>query len=247
MAFVNPYYIPKQRSASKDFAWQPDFRMPDRPGGDIPQFSYKQPSLGQQASEWWGNNKEMMTTDKSGVGGIGAAVTSAMPSTADGDFSVDKNAGFKGSFKGLSQGGVVGAIAGGVMGQVSEFRGVNKKLDALQTGIEGVSYDENGRAVYNGSAVNEAYNTLDQLKKGEDSMKFGKGLDPATWAFGGIMGTRRRIRNRRRQLQQSVDKAQSEFNRADANTRSQMNSIEDYYQRMDPQARLYNIYKTQFS
>src|SRR5690606_24490632 len=66
------------------------------------------------------------------------------------DFSIDPNAGFKGSGAGFAKGGVVGAIIGGVSAQIGTFSKANRNLDNLNTDIQGVQTDAYGRPIYIG-------------------------------------------------------------------------------------------------
>jgi hypothetical protein len=193
--------------------------------------------------EKWSDKNKWATQDTSGVGGYGAAISSAIPSSQEGRFSIDKNAGFKGSFQGLSQSGAVGAVIGGVTAQLGESGRVKKELDGLQTGVEGVTYDGYGNPVYGGEAVSGAMATVNELDKGYESMKFGKGLDPASTVFN--LGNMRRIRRKRAQLQRNLLNAQTSFNKAEASNRALMNNLEGYQERMNPQDRLFNLYRSQ--
>jgi hypothetical protein len=196
----------------------------------------------QQGGGNWFENNQWATQDSSGVGQWGAAAASMMPNTADGQFSVDKNAGFKGSFQGLASGGVVGAIAGGIGSQLGEAGRVKSALNALDTSVQGVQYDAYGKPVYMGGAVAQAQNNIAELNKGEKSMK--GGIDPATWVF--QAGNRKRIRRKRQQLKQNVAKAQQNYNSSAVSNQGLMNNLEDYNQRMDSSNKLYNIYKSQY-
>lgn len=228
---VNPYfanYEKLRRPAFDDFYKQPNVQMQMQQTGPTDQGN-------------WFQRNQWSTKDTSGVGAIGGAVASAIPSTQDGRFSVDKNAGFKGSFQGLGQGGVVGAIAGGVMAQLGESGRVRRELDNLSTGVEGFQRDAYGNPVYSGGNISQAMSTIKELKKGEESMEFGKGLDPATAVFN--IGNRRRARRKRQQLQRNLQTAQQNYNTAEASNRAQANQLEDYYQRMNSYSRMNNLYR----
>jgi hypothetical protein len=232
---TNPYYTNLRRPASQDFQQQVDMNigMQQRYTGN--------PQIQQGSGNWFENN-QWATQDSSGVGQWGAAAASMMPNTADGQFSVDKNAGFKGSFQGLASGGVVGAIAGGIGSQLGEAGRVKSALNALDTSVQGVQYDGYGRPVYGGASVATAQANISELNKGAKSMS--GGLDPATWVFNAR--NRRRIRKKKQQLKQNVAKAQQGYNSAAISNQGLMNNLEDYNQRMDASNKLYNVYKTQF-
>jgi hypothetical protein len=204
------------------------------------------PKQSQEGS--WMQNNQWAGQDTSGVGGIGAAVTSAIPNPNEGDrFSIDPYAGYKGSFKGLAAGGVVGAIVGGVGAQVGQFSKISKELKNLDTSVEGVQYDAYGRPVYGSGSVTGAFSTDSELSKGEKSLS-NKNLftDPANFAFSKAFGTKRKIRRKRNELQTNIRSAQGEFNTADANYRQQANQMEDYFERMNSNNRMYNVYRSQY-
>jgi hypothetical protein len=230
---TNPYYTNLRRPASQDFqAQMPNVNMQQRYTGN-PQI--------QQGGNWFENN-QWATQDSSGVGGYGAAAASMMPNTADGQFSVDKNAGFKGSFQGLASGGVIGAIAGGIGSQLGEAGRVKSALNALDTNVEGVQYDGYGNPTYNGMSVATAQANISELNKGEKSMS--GGIDPATWVFNAR--NKRRIRKKRKQLKLNLAKAQQNYNSTAVSNQGMMNNLEDYNQRMDASNKLYNVYKSQY-
>jgi hypothetical protein len=224
----NPYYTNLKRPAYNDFYNAPKFNPQQFDTGN-PQY--------QQQGNWFQNNPGA-TSDQSGAGTYIAAAASMMPNTKDGQFSIDRNAGFKGSGEGLASGGVIGAVVGGVTKQWGQQSEVKKALNNLDTSVQGVQYDAYGRPSYGGASVIQAQSNIDELNKGEASMK--GGIDPATSVFS--MANKRRIRRKRSELKTNMIKAQQTYNQADVSNRSQMNSLEDYYQRKNPTNRMYNIY-----
>lgn len=145
------------------------------------------------------------------VSNIGAGISAgaAVPPEED-RFSIDPNAGYKGSFSGLSQGGVLGAIAGGITAQLGTFSRVNKNLRNLNTGVDGFATDAYGAPIYNSQAVVGANQTIEELQEGK--RKINRSLDPATHVIG--IGTKRKLRQREDELRRNVAASQASFSEA---------------------------------
>lgn len=237
---TNPYYISNygdykqlRRPASQDFQAPVNFQMPNQPGGPPQQGGGQQGGFGQ----WFQGQDKMQGI----TAGLQAGASNANP---EGDFSVDPYAGFKGSGQGLMSGGPIGAIVGGITAQAGQFSKINKNLKNLQTGVEGTTYDEYGRPVYAGENIANANANINELDKGEKALKF-KG-DPATQMFAKVFGTKKKIRRKRGALQRGIQQAQAGFNEADVTARNQANAMEDYFERLNPQGRMNNLYRTQY-
>jgi hypothetical protein len=156
------------------------------------------------------------------------------------DFSIDPNAGFKGSGAGLMKGGVVGAIAGGIAAQIGTFSEANKNLRNLDTSIQGVQYDAYGRPMYHGSEFLTAQNNIDALNKGERSIK--RTIDPATRVFSGLFGTRKKIRRKRRELNRNLRAGQQSYNQQAEQYNASQTARNAYYDSFNRDERLYNLY-----
>lgn len=141
-------------------------------------------------------------------------------------FSIDPNAGFKGSFSGLQSGGAVGAIAGGITAQAGGFSRVNKNLNAYNPSIEGYQVDAWGRPVYNASAFTQANQNLNELNEG--SRKINRSVDPATHAFAEVFGTERKLREKSQATQMSMWSEQAAFNKINNNYQRQQLSRRNY-------------------
>jgi hypothetical protein len=185
---------------------------------------------------WW----EKQDKAKGLESGMSAGAANSAPKD---QFSVDKYAGFKGSGQGLASGGVIGAIVGGATAQIGQFSNVNKAIKNLDTTVEGLQYDANGRPVYGGESINAAQENISALEKGEDSLK--GGIDPATKAFAWAFGTKKKLRKAQSKLRKGVEKSQNNFNQASREFQSQQNQSEDYLQRMNNN-RLYSLYQQQY-
>jgi hypothetical protein len=185
---------------------------------------------------WWNNQDKAQGAEA----GLAAGAANSAPQD---QFSIDPNAGLKGSGQGLMQGGVIGAVVGGVTAQMGQFANVNKAIKNLDTTVQGVQYDAYGRPVYGGASVNTAQQNINALQKGEKSLN--KGIDPATRAFAWAFGTKRKLRRAEDKLQKGVAKAQGNYNQSSRDFQSQQNQSEDYLQRMNNN-RLYSLYNSQY-
>jgi hypothetical protein len=182
------------------------------------------------------------------AGGIGQGLSSYAQGAADTyDFSVDPNAGFKGSFQGLSAGGAIGAIAGGIGGQMGTFSEVNKNLKALNTDVNLTGETGYGAPSYLGTGYLEANNKLDALNEGEETTKMvyegGKSIDPATAFFNVVYGTGTKIRRKRDRLLKARTQAQNSFNKSSESFTRRQRANEDYYDRTNISEQLYNLYR----
>jgi hypothetical protein len=123
-------------------------------------------------------------------------------------FSIDPNAGFKGSFSGLQSGGAIGAITGGITAQAGTFSRVNKNLQA-----------------YN-PAFTQANRDLGELNEGQ--RKINRSVDPATHAFAEVFGTERKLRDKADLTKMSVMSEQKAFNRINNNYQRQQLARRNY-------------------
>lgn len=158
------------------------------------------------------------------------------------DFSIDPNAGFKGSFQGLASGGVVGAITGGIGSQIGTFSEVNRNLKNIQSPGSFVRRDAVGRPNYSGDAYLQGQNTVRALDEGEKAIK--KSIDPATRVFSGLFGTRKKIRKARERMEDQIEAGQKEFNTASQAFDQEQIAQTEYRRRRNMTNRLYNLYST---
>jgi hypothetical protein len=141
-------------------------------------------------------------------------------------FSIDPNAGFKGSFSGLQSGGAIGAITGGITAQAGTFSRVNKNLQAYNPSIDGYQMDPYGRPVYNSGAFTQANRDLGELNEGQ--RKINRSVDPATHAFAEVFGTERKLRDKADLTKMSVMSEQKAFNRINNNYQRQQLARRNY-------------------
>lgn len=215
-----------------------------------PYYIQNAPSWGSQNVKGFGDApdwREQYQSNQQGRQDIVQGVTSGLAAGAANsqpvsDFNIDQYAGFKGSGQGLASGGVIGAIIGGVTAQYGQFSKVNKNLNNLQTGVEGVTYDAYGRPSYAGGNITQAYGNLDELDKGISKLNKTH-LDPATNVISSFTGTRRKMKRKRAALQQGVQKAQQDYNTSELDYRNQMLARSDYMDRINNNDRMYNLYK----
>jgi hypothetical protein len=158
------------------------------------------------------------------------------------DFSIDPYAGLKGSGQGLSQGGWVGAIVGGISAQVGQFSDINKKLKDLDYGVDLSQTTANGDVAYSGAGYLQSQNTSEALREGEKSLNKG-GIDPATKIFGGLFGTKRKLSAARRKMNRAISRAQSQYNEMSQTFDQNEAALQGYYDRLNMNDRLYNLYK----
>lgn len=237
---ANPYFYKQPKYPTYDnsyYGGKKDKFRQQMPNPNAPSANGSVNSPDQSNSNWFQNQ------DVAGgvTAGLGAAVANGEPV---GDFNIDQYAGFKGSGQGLMSGGVIGAIVGGVGAQFGQFSKVNKNLKNLQTGVEGTTFDANGRPVYQGGNLSSAMANSNELDKGIKKLNKTH-LDPATNLISTFTGTRRKMKRKRAELQKSIQKAQSDYNQADISSRAQANNLEDYYQRNNSNSRMYNLYRNQ--
>jgi hypothetical protein len=144
------------------------------------------------------------------IGNVGTGLAAGQGNDAEVDpYSIDPNAGYKGSFKGLS-GGPIGAIVGGITSQVGTFSKVNKNLKALKPNISGYTVDENGSPTFNAGAFTSANQTLNELKEGQRKIK--KSKDPATHVFDAAFGTRRKLNRKEDEMRMAILGEKQAFN-----------------------------------
>lgn len=163
------------------------------------------------------------------------------------NFSVDPNAGYSGSVKGLAGGGAIGAIAGGIGGQMGTFAQANKNIKGLGVGVNLTGGAGDGsQPVYMGGAYAEAENKVGALNAGEKSTEMfwngGKSFDPATMGFNALYGTSRKIKRKRGQLNEQVTAAQQQYNSSAARYEDSQRSLNDYYNRLNNNSQMYNLY-----
>jgi hypothetical protein len=146
------------------------------------------------------------------MGNIGQGVAAGQGNDAEENpFSIDPNAGYKGSAKGFMSGGPIGAIVGGITSQMDTFSKVNKNLKNLNPNISGYSVDDRGAVTFNAGAFNSANQTIKELKQGQS--KIGKSKDPATFAFAAAYGTKKKLREKEALMRDSIFGEQLAFNK----------------------------------
>lgn len=228
MPYVSPYYTTTEQR-----------RVQSRRAAS----ARPQESLRASATEPQDSSKFLSNTDWGQVANLASIGASGYTQGAAGvnDFSIDPYAGLKGSAQGLSQGGVVGAIIGGVASQIGTFSEVNKKLKNLNTSVELEQRGVLGEPLYSGESYLAASDTSKALAEGERTIK--KSFDPGTRIFGGLFGTRKKLRRKRRQLNREIREAQTQFNENSQNFDEQQIALDEYAKRMDATNRMYNLYK----
>lgn len=191
-----------------------------------------------EGSDWQGQGNFDWGKMTQGVqGGLAAGAANSQPN----DFQIDQYAGFKSSGEGLMSGGALGAIIGGVTSQVGQFSNLNKKVNAIDTSVNGVTYDAYGRPTYNGQAIGNAQQTIGGLDKGIRKLNKTH-LDPATNLFSSAFGSRRKMKRKRAELQNNIAQAQRDYNTADVNYRNQFAAQESYRDNLNNN-RMYNLYR----
>jgi hypothetical protein len=177
-------------------------------------------------------------TQKDAISGSAAGLAAnAAPSQQDyfvpGTFDGMQAAG-KGAAAG-SAAGPVGALAGAIFGTLGEtikqpFK-INKSIRNVNTQFNSTSYDAYGRPVYVGGDVSRAASDIQGLNK------------TAEWDKDNILGLGRKASRKRDQVLQNMHQAQNQYNNADVSYRNSMNQQEDYYQRINSNSRLYNLFR----
>lgn len=194
--------------------------------------------------------KKMNTQDYANAIGSGLAIGTAHSKNPD-DFTIDPNAGLIGSSEAFaSSGNFISAITAGVTSQIGQQEDLKKSLNNLNTSVQGAGYDAYGRPVYRGGAIVDAQKTIGQLNEGEKAMtqgafNGGTGLDPATLVFNEVWGNTKRLRRKRRELEQGIESSNKSYNEAEVSFRNRQNSLEDYKQRNNNNSRLYHLYRSQ--
>ena len=135
-----------------------------------------------------------------------------------------------------AQYGPAGAVAGGLFGgltsAVKEPINVGKSIRDVNTSFQDTSFDEYGRPIYSaGQDVIQGVQDLQDLDK------------TAKWDSWNLLGLNRKARRKQSQVRQGIQTAQNSYNQAEISYRNQMNAMEDYNQRMNSDARLYNLYR----
>jgi hypothetical protein len=237
---TNPYFFPNLFSAnSAGQQGYPSWGSPDaRPGVyQDPMADLQDPALFPQAPNQ--PNSQAMNMGGAALSGLTAGLT-ANPQY-DSQWTADPWASARGAYQGASAGsaaGPVGALAGGIAGALGAsiqqpFR-VNKNIRNVNTSFNNLAYDAYGRPVYQGGeAVAKAMNDIAGLNK------------TMAWDSMNITGSRRRARNKKKQVLKNVETAQNNYNTAESDYRGQMNAREDYFDNMNMNNRMYNIYRSQ--
>jgi hypothetical protein len=256
MAYFNQYYN-KQRY-SMDNQVPRNYQVPGYYRNNTP--SFQSPSVPQYGQPDMSNSMQTPGLSMNqgaeppeggeGQGGVSGAQVANYANAAIGgyqqgqqstdNFSIDPNAGFKGSFQGLASGGVVGAIVSGISSQIGTFSEANKNLRNMDTNVTGYQVDAMGNPIFQGDAFNQANTKLSQLDEGEKAIN--KSFDPATRVFSGLYGTKKKIRKARRKLEAGRLRAQQQYDLAKTTSNQNRLSRENYDQSMDNYNRIYNLY-----
>jgi hypothetical protein len=161
------------------------------------------------------------------AGGIAGVMNAyAQGAAATDGFSIDQNAGLKGSFQGLAQGGPMMAVVQGIAGQVGTFSQQRRNLNRLRTSIMDGGNDAYGNPIYNGAGVNQMRNVDRELKAGEQSIA--KAWDPASHIGDTIFRAKKRLRKKRQEVEQGIYNMQSNFNQANINSEIQQQAQAAY-------------------
>lgn len=220
-------------------------------GGQMDQFKQQMPNQNAFSANGSFNQSEPSSQGQSWagkqdwIGGISSGLAAGAANSEPDRFTIDQYAGFKGSGQGLMGGGVIGAIVGGITAQAGQFSKVNKALKNLDTSVQGVQYDAYGRPVYGGESVNTAMSNVNDISQGENKLNKTH-IDPATNLFSSAYGTRRKLRRKREELQRNIESAQQQYNQSDVNYRKRQNELNDYYERINTNNRLYNLYRSKY-
>jgi hypothetical protein len=256
MAYFNQYYNNQRYQMQGDIPR--NYQVPGYYRNNTP--SFKSPEVQQYNTPNFGNSMQTpgLSMNGAGAGGgegqeqggvsggdIANYANTAINSYTQGQqstdgFSIDPNAGFKGSFQGLASGGVVGAIIGGISSQVGTFSQANKNLKNLNTSVQGYQVDAEGNPIFQGSAFQDADTKINQLNDGTKSIN--RSFDPATHAFSAMFGTKKKIRRARKKLEAGRIRAQSQYNQAKETANQSRLSRESYEQSMNNYSRMYNLY-----
>jgi hypothetical protein len=160
------------------------------------------------------------------AGAAGAMSSYAQGAAATNNFSIDTEAGLKGSFQGLAQGGPVMAVVQGIAGQIGTMSEVRRNLNKVNPNIVGYTNDAYGNPVYNGQGVNELMGTDREIGVGQKKLK--RAWDPASRLGGALFGLNRRMRNKREEINRGILAAQTGFNTANIANEQQQQAKEAY-------------------
>jgi hypothetical protein len=164
----------------------------------------------------------------------GAGLGAGLPNTQSNGYSINPFSVGAGAAGGFATGGPVGMGVGAGTALAGQVSGVRNAIDNTQTQFDGTNYDGYGRPVYNGSAISQGINSINELEQGRKSAM--------TW----IDPSARFVFDRKaNQVRQGMRSAQNQYNEADRSYRGQMNVREDYNQRLNSSNRLWNLYKNQ--
>jgi hypothetical protein len=247
----NPYFFSSLLSAN--VAWQ-QFGQPNVNynngyyGPNLDQFFQQMPNPNAFSATGYDNeynpsndhvHQKQFGTAMAGLGGLNAAASQyGKEQFAPDRWGVLKSTG-QGALAG-SAAGPIGALAGGLTGALTSSivqpLNINKTINNRNTSFNNTAYDGNGRPVYvGGGEIAQGFKDINGLSKAID------------WDSHNLFGFRRRGRKKQKQIEQNISRSQSDFNNADVKFRNQMNAREDYLDRFNTNARLYNIFRSQMS
>jgi hypothetical protein len=154
-------------------------------------------------------------------------------------------------------------LANGVMGLAGNYSNMANHSLGLNAQIAPVRTDSFSAPTYTaGQAYSQASNARPQGATGQEIMSgigqgasagaafgpIGAGIGAVVGGVTSIFGGSRRKRKQKREKERALARAsaaQKEFNTADVSFRQQQNQKEDYLERTNNDARLYNLYRNQ--
>ncbi len=181
------------------------------------------PDPNQQAAQ--GNQ---VSGNQIAAGAAGALSSYAQGAGATQGFSIDTEAGLKGSVQGLAQGGPVMAVIQGIAGQIGTMKQVRNNLNQVRPNIQGYSEDAYGNPIYNGQGVSELQQIDREIGVGQKKLR--KAWDPASRIGASLFGLRKRMRKKRQEIEAGIYNAQSNFNTANL-AREQSQQAQEAYQK----------------
>lgn len=217
---------------------------------------YSQPSTGQElASDLGQTNFGKSGGNMNGKIGAGVAIASntlgnfeSAKANANG-FDIDNMAGLKGAGSGAAAGSaagpwgaLIGAIGGTLAGSIGTVSGVNKNVKALNTTVNGVSYDQDGKPVYQGQDILNASTNSDALTHGIHQNYNTSDITGTRWIGEAIYNTRKTMRRKRAELDRNRVAAQNKYNAAQTSSNQQYIAQQDYQNSLNNNNRMYNLY-----
>jgi len=168
-------------------------------------------------------------------------------------YASNPTAGFSGAMQGASAGAAispvgaaVGAAAGMVGGGIADALSVRSNLKNLNTGVNAMELDEQGRPIYQIDDVRRAQGELQQL---QEAQKFNNlSLLGIASPFGtspivGQLLNRRRRGKKIDELKQNIEGGVNRFNRANMDYAQNQLAKEQYFNQLNDPNRLYNLYR----